>query len=32
MKHFDATGHPIMRSIEPGENWKWCYIDRVMLD
>ena len=31
-KHFDATGHPIMRSIEPGENWKWCYVDRVMVD
>jgi hypothetical protein len=29
-KHFEATGHPIMRSIEPGENWKWCYVDRVM--
>jgi tellurite resistance protein TerC len=31
-KHFDATGHPIMRSIEAGENWKWCYVDRVMVD
>jgi len=31
-KHFEATGHPIMRSIEPGEKWKWCYVDRVMLD
>ena len=29
--HFHATGHPVMRSIEPGENWKWCYVDRVML-
>jgi len=25
--HFHATGHPIMRSIEPGEDWRWCYID-----
>ncbi|MCT7658673.1 UBP-type zinc finger domain-containing protein [Mycobacterium deserti] len=25
--HFHATGHPVMRSVEPGENWRWCYID-----
>ena len=30
--HFHATGHPIMRSIEPGESWKWCYVDRMKLD
>jgi uncharacterized UBP type Zn finger protein len=29
-KHFKATQHPVMRSFEPGENWKWCYIDQVM--
>jgi tellurite resistance protein TerC len=29
--HFHATGHPVMRSIEPGESWKWCYVDRVTL-
>jgi hypothetical protein len=22
-------GHPIIRSIEPGEEWTWCYIDEV---
>ena|SRR5436190_1149929 len=26
-KHFEATGHPIIRSIEPGETWRWCYPD-----
>ncbi|HMI71926.1 MAG TPA: UBP-type zinc finger domain-containing protein [Solirubrobacteraceae bacterium] len=26
-KHFHATGHPIIRSIEPGEDWYWCYVD-----
>lgn len=31
-KHFEATGHPIVRSIEPGEDWKWCYIDRVKVE
>ncbi|HYO65059.1 MAG TPA: UBP-type zinc finger domain-containing protein [Archangium sp.] len=25
MKHDEATGHPLMRSFEPGEHWGWCY-------
>jgi uncharacterized UBP type Zn finger protein len=29
--HFRATGHPLMASHEPGENWRWCYVDRVLL-
>ena len=29
-KHFDATGHPAMRSIEPGEDWRWCYEDDLL--
>ncbi|MBB5055443.1 putative UBP type Zn finger protein [Granulicella aggregans] len=31
-KHFHGTKHAIMRSIEPGETWGWCFIDGVMLD
>ncbi|MGH9120069.1 MAG: UBP-type zinc finger domain-containing protein [Acidimicrobiales bacterium] len=27
--HFDTLAHPVMRSAEPGETWRWCYIDRV---
>lgn len=27
--HFEATGHPVIRSIEKGERWRWCYVDRV---
>jgi hypothetical protein len=27
--HANATGHPIIRSLEPGEAWAWCYIDRI---
>jgi uncharacterized UBP type Zn finger protein len=27
LKHFHATGHPIIRSFEPGEEWSWCYAD-----
>ena len=26
-KHFKSTGHPIIRSFEPGEDWNWCYVD-----
>ena len=28
--HFRETGHPIMRSVEPGESWRWCYIDEEL--
>jgi uncharacterized UBP type Zn finger protein len=31
-KHFRATGHPIMRSIQPGEDWAWCFIDEIELE
>jgi uncharacterized UBP type Zn finger protein len=30
-KHFHATGHPIIRSIEPGESWRWCYVDQALV-
>ena len=25
--HFHETGHPMIRSAEPGEDWRWCYPD-----
>ena len=28
--HYHATGHPLVRSIEPGESWIWCYRDEMM--
>jgi hypothetical protein len=31
-KHFHHEKHPIMRSVEPGEEWGWCFIDELMLD
>ena len=31
-KHFHATGHPIMRSFEPGEDWGWCFVDNLYFD
>lgn len=27
--HHAATGHPVIRSIEPGEDWLWCYEDEL---
>ena len=32
VKHFEATGHPLMRSFEPGEHWGWCYVDAIEID
>jgi len=31
-RHFESAGHPLMRSIEPGEDWGWCFIDQVELE
>jgi uncharacterized UBP type Zn finger protein len=31
-KHFHATGHPLIRSFEPGEDWGWCYADEVYFE
>lgn len=27
--HFTAVAHPVIRSIEPGEQWSWCFVDEV---
>jgi uncharacterized UBP type Zn finger protein len=29
-KHAGSTGHPIIRSIEPGEQWSWCFEDELI--
>jgi uncharacterized UBP type Zn finger protein len=31
-KHFHITQHPIIQSIEPGENWAYCYIDNMFFE
>ena len=31
-KHFHATSHPIVRSIEQGERWRWCYVDELFME
>lgn len=28
--HFHDTTHPVMRSFEPGEAWRWCYADEIV--
>jgi hypothetical protein len=27
--HNDSTGHPLVSSYEPGEDWWWCYTDQI---
>jgi uncharacterized UBP type Zn finger protein len=27
--HAENTGHPIIRSLEPREEWSWCFVDDV---
>ena len=29
--HSREQGHPIVRSVQPGENWGWCYEDQLLM-
>ncbi len=31
-KHFHASGHPLVQSFQPGEDWVWCYVDEVAVE
>jgi uncharacterized UBP type Zn finger protein len=31
-RHFHQTNHPIMQSLEPGEDWRWCFVDEILMD
>ena len=31
-KHFHATTHPIITSIEPNEDWSWCFVDELVME
>jgi len=31
-KHAAADQHPIVRSVEPGERWYWCYVDEIAFE
>jgi uncharacterized UBP type Zn finger protein len=28
--HFHETTHPVIKSFQPGENWKWCFVDEAL--
>ncbi len=28
--HYAGEGHPVMRSVEPGEDWRWCFVDEIV--
>ncbi len=29
--HFKQASHPVIRSAEPGEDWRWCYVDEEIV-
>lgn len=29
-KHAHQSGHPVIRSFERGESWRWCYVDEML--
>jgi uncharacterized UBP type Zn finger protein len=29
-RHYQHTAHPLVRSMEPGERWVWCYADETV--
>ncbi|MCX4530437.1 UBP-type zinc finger domain-containing protein [Streptomyces sp. NBC_00841] len=29
--HAETAGHPIARSFEPGEDWRWCFVHEAMV-
>ena len=31
-KHFHATKHPIVKSLEKGEDWGYCYVDDLFYE
>jgi hypothetical protein len=31
LRHAREHGHPIVQSIEPGENWRWCFVHEALV-
>jgi uncharacterized UBP type Zn finger protein len=27
--HARASAHPLIRSLQPGEDWSWCFVDEI---
>ena len=30
-RHAAANGHPIVSSLEPGEDWRWCFVHEAFV-
>ncbi|MFZ0041501.1 MAG: UBP-type zinc finger domain-containing protein [Solirubrobacteraceae bacterium] len=30
-RHAEADSHPLIRSLEPGEEWCWCFVDDLAM-
>ena len=30
-RHAAAAQHPLIRSLEPGEEWSWCFVDQLAM-
>ncbi len=31
-RHFHKTHHAVIQSFEPGEDWRWCYVDEIIME
>lgn len=31
-RHYEQHSHPLIQSIEPGESWRYCFADRVIVE
>lgn len=31
-RHFHASGHPVIKSFQPDEDWGWCYVDTIFIE
>jgi uncharacterized UBP type Zn finger protein len=29
-RHYHVTHHPVIQSFQPGEHWRWCYVDQLL--
>jgi MFS family permease len=30
-QHFHQTNHPLIKSLEPGDDWQWCFVDQMFV-
>jgi hypothetical protein len=30
-QHFKESGHAVIRTFEPGESWRWCFVDTLLV-